>query len=401
MALAPGQRLQQRRQLVGGRDPHLHQVAAAAHHGAQRQGLIGIGSGGLQPVLAAAAADFSRSPRRRRASDLAPDSTSPSRQVLIARPPAPPGARLPAAGRPGGRSGARWRPACRRRRRTWPGGGSAWRSRPGMLDLRRTGHLPGRVHHAHGVRLGGPVDPGEEQRFRQRKRHGNSSRWQRRHGGGEAGSRVATLLALCGASHCCRSAAPGEPGGHVSAFNGRPNQAVTPAPAESQQQAPYRYLREDGALVTAKGHPPGSGDGTSWRSMDRQEWLAERQAAVVAVYQRPTGKYFRWPAAAGHRVVGADQSAGMLAQARAKAIASRLEHIALQDLPYVLWRVQRGLQSRSTRWSTSRPSSGRCCGAGQAAPGRPPGRRHVPDHHRRGLQVGRRLGLSPLPVALR
>lgn len=106
--------------------------------------------------------------------------------------------------------------------------------------------------------------------------------------------------------------------------------------------------------------------------MDRREWLAERQAAVVAVYnaeapaydeheypsdvQREwvaralgliasdgivldapcgTGKYFPLIAAAGHRVVGADQSAGMLAQARARDIASRLDQIALQDLSYV------------------------------------------------------------------
>src|SRR6266700_3029975 len=106
--------------------------------------------------------------------------------------------------------------------------------------------------------------------------------------------------------------------------------------------------------------------------MNRQEWLAERQAAVVAVYdaeapaydeheypsdvQREwvaralgliepggivldapcgTGKYFPVVAAAGHRVVGADQSAGMLAQARARDIASRLDQIALQDLSYV------------------------------------------------------------------
>jgi cyclopropane fatty-acyl-phospholipid synthase-like methyltransferase len=47
-----------------------------------------------------------------------------------------------------------------------------------------------------------------------------------------------------------------------------------------------------------------------------------------------TGKYFPLAAAAGHRVVGADQSAGMLAQARARDIASRLDQIALQDLSY-------------------------------------------------------------------
>ena len=106
--------------------------------------------------------------------------------------------------------------------------------------------------------------------------------------------------------------------------------------------------------------------------MDRQAWLAERRAAVVAAYDaeaaayddheypwdlqrewvaralgliRPggkvldapcgTGKYFPLVAAAGHQLVGADQSAGMLAQARARGTASRLEHVALQDLPYV------------------------------------------------------------------
>ena len=106
--------------------------------------------------------------------------------------------------------------------------------------------------------------------------------------------------------------------------------------------------------------------------MDRQAWLTERRSAVVAAYdaeaptydeheypsdlQREwvaralrliapggvvldapcgTGKYFPMVAAAGHQVVGADQSAGMLAQARARGIAFRLEHVALQDLPYV------------------------------------------------------------------
>jgi ubiquinone/menaquinone biosynthesis C-methylase UbiE len=106
--------------------------------------------------------------------------------------------------------------------------------------------------------------------------------------------------------------------------------------------------------------------------MDRREWLAERQAAVVAAYdvgapaydqheypsdmQREwvaraldlippggavldapcgTGKYFALVAAAGHRVAGVDQSAGMLAQARRRGIAFSLEHISLQGLSYV------------------------------------------------------------------
>ncbi len=105
--------------------------------------------------------------------------------------------------------------------------------------------------------------------------------------------------------------------------------------------------------------------------MERQVWLAERRAALVAAYdaeaatygdeeypwdmQREwvarvlrlippggtvldaacgTGKYFAMLAAAGHRVAGADQSAGMLARARARGIAFSLEHTSLQDLSY-------------------------------------------------------------------
>ncbi len=105
--------------------------------------------------------------------------------------------------------------------------------------------------------------------------------------------------------------------------------------------------------------------------MERQVWLAERRAALVDVYdaeaatygdgpqpwdvQRAwvarvlglippggvvldapcgTGKYFAMLAAAGHRVAGADQSAGMLARARARGIAFSLERTSLQDLSY-------------------------------------------------------------------
>jgi ubiquinone/menaquinone biosynthesis C-methylase UbiE len=47
-----------------------------------------------------------------------------------------------------------------------------------------------------------------------------------------------------------------------------------------------------------------------------------------------TGRYFPMVAAAGHRVVGADQSAGMLAQARARGTAIALHQARLQKLPY-------------------------------------------------------------------
>jgi ubiquinone/menaquinone biosynthesis C-methylase UbiE len=105
--------------------------------------------------------------------------------------------------------------------------------------------------------------------------------------------------------------------------------------------------------------------------MDRQAWLAERRAAVVADYDHGaatyddlpysadvqyewvarllravpdggtvldapcgTGRYFALVAATGRRVAGVDQSAGMLAQARARGIAYSLEQMTLQDLSY-------------------------------------------------------------------
>jgi SAM-dependent methyltransferase len=105
--------------------------------------------------------------------------------------------------------------------------------------------------------------------------------------------------------------------------------------------------------------------------MDRLTWLNERRAAVEADYdadaptydQDPypvelhvtfvdrllatcppdgivldspcgTGPYFAQVAATGRRVVGADQSAGMLAQARARDIAASLEHVGLQELTF-------------------------------------------------------------------
>jgi ubiquinone/menaquinone biosynthesis C-methylase UbiE len=106
--------------------------------------------------------------------------------------------------------------------------------------------------------------------------------------------------------------------------------------------------------------------------VDRRAWLTERRAAVEAQYdeeaptyddeesQYPvplhaafvdrllatcppggrvldapcgTGKYFAQVAASGRCVVGVDQSAGMLAQARAKGIAESVEQVGLQELP--------------------------------------------------------------------
>lgn len=103
----------------------------------------------------------------------------------------------------------------------------------------------------------------------------------------------------------------------------------------------------------------------------RRRWLAERRAAVVADYdagaatydddsyavpvQRSfvqklagtcppggvildapcgTGQYFAIVTDSGRRVVGIDQSAGMLGQARARGLATRLEQMGLQEMTF-------------------------------------------------------------------
>jgi 2-polyprenyl-3-methyl-5-hydroxy-6-metoxy-1,4-benzoquinol methylase len=107
--------------------------------------------------------------------------------------------------------------------------------------------------------------------------------------------------------------------------------------------------------------------------MDRNGWLAERRAAVELGYTREapryeidiyaiseshrefvgrvvdacplngvvldipcgTGRYFDLVVAQGRRVVGADQSAGMVQQARARGLADAVEQIGLQELAHV------------------------------------------------------------------
>ena len=104
----------------------------------------------------------------------------------------------------------------------------------------------------------------------------------------------------------------------------------------------------------------------------RRAWLDERRASVVAAYDEEaatydrhpypnkpqqawvrrllaqcpdhatvldapcgTGRYFPLVAAAGHRVVGIDQSANMLAEAQRRGIAIDLQHVGLQELSFV------------------------------------------------------------------
>jgi SAM-dependent methyltransferase len=71
----------------------------------------------------------------------------------------------------------------------------------------------------------------------------------------------------------------------------------------------------------------------------QREWVARVLRLIPAggmVLDAPcgTGKYFPMLAAAGVRVVGADQSAGMLARARARGMAFSLERTSLQELSY-------------------------------------------------------------------
>jgi SAM-dependent methyltransferase len=106
--------------------------------------------------------------------------------------------------------------------------------------------------------------------------------------------------------------------------------------------------------------------------MDRRTWLAERRAAVELDYTRDapayetdlypisdthrafvsdvveacppggivldvpcgTGRYFELVVGSGRRVVGADQSAGMVEQARARGLAESVEQVGLQELAY-------------------------------------------------------------------
>jgi len=105
--------------------------------------------------------------------------------------------------------------------------------------------------------------------------------------------------------------------------------------------------------------------------MDRRTWLEERRAAMIAGYdtqastydEHPypaeaqgrfvdrlvetcrvagvildapcgTGRYFARIATAGRRVVGIDQSRGMLEQARVRGIAEALHRLGLQELAF-------------------------------------------------------------------
>jgi len=71
----------------------------------------------------------------------------------------------------------------------------------------------------------------------------------------------------------------------------------------------------------------------------QQTWVNRLLAAIhpsSTVLDAPcgTGRYFPLIVEAGHRVVGIDQSSGMLAEAAARNLAAELHHLGLQQLPF-------------------------------------------------------------------
>ena len=80
-------------------------------------------------------------------------------------------------------------------------------------------------------------------------------------------------------------------------------------------------------------------DAKDYPRQAQEEWVARLLAGLAAggvVLDAPcgTGRYFPMVAAAGFRVVGVDQSSGMLAQARKRGIAEALEQRTLTGLDY-------------------------------------------------------------------
>jgi SAM-dependent methyltransferase len=153
--------------------------------------------------------------------------------------------------------------------------------------------------------------------------------------------------------------------------------------------------------------------------MERQAWLAERRAAVVADYDAEaatydlnlypadaqeewvarllglipaggtvldapcgTGRYFSLIAGAGMRVVGVDQSAGMLAHS---AHRPRFRRIGSTRTASIARRDHRGRRGGISLLPGPRPGHGVVRGC-------------WPRCHRRGLQRRRGLGLPPLPA---
>ena len=116
--------------------------------------------------------------------------------------------------------------------------------------------LPAGVHHAHGVSLSGPVDPGEKQRVRQRKRHSRLLKMAATARRGEAGSRAVTNWRSA-AHPTVAGLQPRESRGrrcHEGPLHGRPTRPSPRLPPSPNNEHPIGALRKDGALVTGPPH---------------------------------------------------------------------------------------------------------------------------------------------------
>ncbi|HEY2076260.1 MAG TPA: hypothetical protein VGH53_07975 [Streptosporangiaceae bacterium] len=244
--------LQQRGELVGGGDPRLHQVVAGADHGAQCPGLAGVRHRGGQLVVA--------QPQVLGDHGGVPGVGLGSRQHL----PVPPGldrVRLDRHHRVPGFQQQVHQPPVRPldgdgqvTRVTEPGRAADQRGDPvrGVLDGELSYDLAPGIHHAHSMRGGGPVDPGEELCVRQRKRQLDSLQRQRRPGEEDnyrvvTNRRSAALLPV--ASPCPRENRGRQchPGRRTATATGR-HPGSPPSPFSKHRSGTHE---KDGALVTA------------------------------------------------------------------------------------------------------------------------------------------------------
>jgi ubiquinone/menaquinone biosynthesis C-methylase UbiE len=120
-----------------------------------------------------------------------------------------------------------------------------------------------------------------------------------------------------------------------------PRTTAGPSPRDGDRADRLTWLDQRRAAVVACYDTQAAAyDDHSYPTETQQRWVARVLRACPAasmVLDAPcgTGRYFSMVAAAGHRVVGIDQSAGMLTQARARRIAIALVQVRLQELRYI------------------------------------------------------------------
>jgi ubiquinone/menaquinone biosynthesis C-methylase UbiE len=108
------------------------------------------------------------------------------------------------------------------------------------------------------------------------------------------------------------------------------------APDEWSTRADWLASRR-GAVIESYDAWAATFDTHPYQTGHQETWVARLLATCPPgslVLDAPcgTGRYFSSVEAAGHRVIGIDQSAGMLEQAARRGIAESLEHIGLQEV---------------------------------------------------------------------